>query len=120
MDLSKISSISKIKLINYSSYYKWIFVVLLLLAFNGFNFLATENIRFISKPTKDVMELVNALMRGENRLLEAYAQAYEAEYSKKETVPDLIPHMLEAFIKADRGFRASTIMGKLSERTQRS
>lgn len=72
MDLSKISSISKIKLINYSSYYKWIFVVLLLLAFNGFNFLATENIRFISKPTKDVMELVNALMRGENRLLEAY------------------------------------------------
>ncbi len=40
-----------------------------------------------------------------NRLLEAYARAYEAEYGHKETVPDLIPHMLEAFIKADRGFR---------------
>ena len=48
-----------------------------------------------------------------NRLLEAYAQAYEAEYGHKETVPDLIPHMLEAFIKADRGFRRRQVSASI-------
>lgn len=40
-----------------------------------------------------------------NRLLITYASAYEAEYGLRESITDLIPHMLEAFINADRGFR---------------
>ena len=71
-------------------------------------------------PDRETVKITFAASTELNRLLEAYAQAYESEYRQKETVPDLIPHMLEAFIKADRGFRASTIMGKLPERTQRS
>jgi len=34
-----------------------------------------------------------------------YASAYEAEYGQQASVIDLIPHMLEAFIKTDRGFQ---------------
>jgi len=40
-----------------------------------------------------------------NKLLANYASAYEAEYGQQASVIDLIPHMLEAFIKADRGFQ---------------
>ncbi len=41
-------------------------------------------------------------------LLASYANAYEREYGQQEAITDLIPHMLEAFIKADRGFRKIT------------
>lgn len=40
-----------------------------------------------------------------NLLLAKYADAYEIEYGQREAIIDLIPHMLSAFIKADRGFR---------------
>jgi hypothetical protein len=36
--------------------------------------------------------------------LNAYADAYEAAYGLKETVPDLIPYMLDKFIADDRSF----------------
>ena len=62
-------------------------------------------------PDRETVKITFAANTELNRLLEAYAQAYEAEYARKETVPDLIPHMLEAFIRSDRGFR--------NQRTQR-
>lgn len=37
--------------------------------------------------------------------LNEYAAAYEREYGRKEAVANLIPPMLEAFIRSDRGFR---------------
>ncbi|MFK5978167.1 MAG: DUF2274 domain-containing protein [Rhizobiaceae bacterium] len=40
-----------------------------------------------------------------NILLANYASAYEAEYGLRESITDLIPHMLETFIKTDRGFQ---------------
>lgn len=36
--------------------------------------------------------------------LRQYAAFYEAEYGKAETVADLIPAMLEAFVESDRNF----------------
>lgn len=42
---------------------------MLCLGINGFNYLATSDVRDIFGPSKMVIELVNALMRGENRLL---------------------------------------------------
>lgn len=39
-------------------------------------------------------------------LLNEYAAAYQREYGRKEAVADLIPPMLEAFIRSDRGFRS--------------
>jgi len=56
-------------------------------------------------PDRETVKITFAASTELNRLLEAYAQAYEADYGQKETVPDLIPHMLEAFIKTDRGFQ---------------
>ncbi|MCF6328112.1 MAG: DUF2274 domain-containing protein [Devosiaceae bacterium] len=39
-----------------------------------------------------------------DKLLTDYASAYETEYEQQASITDLIPHMLEAFIKTDRGF----------------
>ena len=36
--------------------------------------------------------------------LRQYAGLYRAAYGQAETVPDLIPFMLEAFLESDRGF----------------
>ena len=43
-----------------------------------------------------------------NALLADYAAAYEAEYGLRESITDLIPHMLEAFIKTDRRFQKTS------------
>ena len=56
-------------------------------------------------PDRETVKITFAASTELNRLLEVYAQAYESEYGQRETVSDLIPHMLEAFIKTDRGFR---------------
>jgi hypothetical protein len=37
--------------------------------------------------------------------LTAYADAYQAAYGRAESVADLIPYMLTAFIESDSGFR---------------
>lgn len=37
--------------------------------------------------------------------LEDYAAAYEREYGHNEIPTELIPHMLESFVRNDRGFR---------------
>jgi len=37
--------------------------------------------------------------------LNAYADAYEVTYGRRESVPDLIPFMLDRFITSDRSFR---------------
>jgi hypothetical protein len=42
-----------------------------------------------------------------NRDLQEYADAYAASYGAKETVAELIPYMLSAFIASDGGFRRS-------------
>ncbi|MCW0199856.1 DUF2274 domain-containing protein [Sphingopyxis sp.] len=36
--------------------------------------------------------------------LNTYADAYEATYGQRESVPDLIPFMLDKFLASDRGF----------------
>lgn len=42
-------------------------------------------------------------------LLNEYAAAYQKEYGRKEAVTDLIPPMLETFVRSDRGFKASRL-----------
>lgn len=37
--------------------------------------------------------------------LNAYADAYEAAYGRRESVSALIPFMLDSFLASDRGFR---------------
>lgn len=61
------------------------------------------------RKTAKITFTVNAELSG---LLASYANAYEKEYGQQEAITDLIPHMLEAFIKADRGFRKITDQGR--------
>jgi hypothetical protein len=49
-----------------------------------------------------------------SELLTEYAAAYERQYGQDEAVVDLIPHMLEAFIRADRGFKKKDVSSKTS------
>ena len=50
-----------------------------------------------------------------NKLLTTYAAAYEAEYGLRESITDLIPHMLDAFIKTDRGFQKTNKISTFSK-----
>lgn len=52
-----------------------------------------------------------------NALLADYADAYERQYAQNEAIADLIPHILEAFIKADRGFKRKDISSKTAGST---
>lgn len=52
-----------------------------------------------------------------NALLTDYADTYEAKYEQQETVADLIPHILDTFIKADRGFRRKSSNSEISQST---
>lgn len=70
-------------------------------------------------PDRETVKITFAAGTELYRMLEAYAQAYEAEYGQKEDVPGLIPHMLEAFIKADRGFRNGRAARTPSNHTDR-
>lgn len=64
VDQTRTSSLSKIKLLNYNSYYKWAFIGLALIAINALNYLATTNVRNMFDPSKKVISYVNSLMRG--------------------------------------------------------
>lgn len=56
-------------------------------------------------PDREMTKITIAVSAELNAELAGYAKAYEKEYNKTEKVEELIPHMLEAFIKSDRGFR---------------
>ncbi|MEX0347383.1 MAG: DUF2274 domain-containing protein [Rhizobiaceae bacterium] len=56
-------------------------------------------------PDREMTKITFAANAGLIALLNEYATAYEREYGRKEAVTDLIPPMLEAFIRSDRGFR---------------
>lgn len=40
-----------------------------------------------------------------NRMLQGYAAFYATAYGSKETVSELCPYMLQAFMDADKGFQ---------------
>lgn len=60
-------------------------------------------------PDREMTKITIAVSAELNAMLANYAKAYAQEYNKTEKIEDLIPHMLEAFIKADRGFRKQSI-----------
>lgn len=55
-----------------------------------------------------------------NELLTDYAAAYEKQYGQNEAVADLIPHMLEAFIRTDRGFKRKDASSKISTQNNKT
>ena len=61
-------------------------------------------------PDRETTKITFTVSAELNKLLATYASAYEAEYGQHESITDLIPHMLEAFIKTDRGFQKTSRM----------
>ncbi len=57
-------------------------------------------------PDRETTKITFTANAGLVALLDEYAAAYEREYGRKEAFADLIPPMLEAFIRSDRGFRS--------------
>lgn len=55
-------------------------------------------------PERTPKKITFNAMPGLFEALNAYADAYEAAYGRRESVPDLIPAMLTAFIETDRRF----------------
>jgi hypothetical protein len=55
-----------------------------------------------------------------NRSLQAYAELYSETYGAAESVSELIPYMLESFLKSDPAFtksRRATTPGKQTEKS---
>ena len=66
------------------------------------------NLKLGKLPDRETTKITFTASAELNKLLTTYASAYEAEYGLRESITDLIPHMLEAFIKADRGFQKTS------------
>ena len=55
-------------------------------------------------PNRTPVKITVTLSPDLNRALGEYAAIYRATYGEAETVADLIPFMLAAFLESDRGF----------------
>lgn len=65
------------------------------------------------KPVRMTITLPAALARD----LEAYAQAWSRETGRTLAARHLVPHMLEAFIRSDKGFAAAKRAGQNRDQT---
>lgn len=55
-------------------------------------------------PERTPVKITFSAMPSLFEALNAYADAYEAAYGRRESVPDLIPFMLDSFLASDRQF----------------
>lgn len=55
-------------------------------------------------PDRTPVKIAISVMPDLFEALNTYADVYEAAYGRRETVPDLIPFMLDKFLASDRGF----------------
>ena len=62
------------------------------------------NLKLPKLPERAIVKCTIQLTPVLEKSLQDYAAAYEAEYGQPETITDLIPHMLVAFLASDRGF----------------
>ena len=58
-------------------------------------------------PDRDPVKITFTASAELRSALNDYAELYRCAYGQKETVADLIPFMLEAFMNADQGFKRS-------------
>ncbi|KTE76862.1 DUF2274 domain-containing protein [Sphingopyxis sp. A083] len=55
-------------------------------------------------PDRRPIKITISVMPDLIEALNAYAEAYEVAYGRRESVPDLIPFMLSGFLASDRSF----------------
>ena len=59
-------------------------------------------------PDRTPVKITLTMMPDLNNALKTYAELYRDVYGKSETVAELIPYMLHAFLDGDRGFAKAT------------
>ncbi|HMO74331.1 MAG TPA: DUF2274 domain-containing protein [Sphingopyxis sp.] len=62
------------------------------------------DLRLPKLPDRTPVKITFSAMPDLFEALNAYADAYEAAYGRRESVPDLIPFMLDRFLASDRSF----------------
>ena len=55
-------------------------------------------------PDRTTVKITITLKPDLASMLKDYAEVYRREYGQKEPVEQLVPYMIEAFLKADRAF----------------
>lgn len=63
------------------------------------------DLRLPKLPDRTPVKITFTAMPDLSEALNAYADAYEAAYGRRESVSDLIPFMLDSFLSSDRSFR---------------
>lgn len=61
-------------------------------------------IKLAKLPDRTPVKMAISVMPDLFEALNAYADAYETAYGRREAVSDLIPFMLESFLASDRSF----------------
>lgn len=56
-------------------------------------------------PSRTPVKLTINFLPGIYQMLEDYGRIYEQEYGEKEKIEDLVPYIIEAFLKTDNSFR---------------
>lgn len=69
------------------------------------------DLRIAKLPDRTPVKLTIAILPELNDALTHYASVYAETYGQADTVVDLIPAMLAAFLDSDRGFQRS-LLGK--------
>jgi hypothetical protein len=62
------------------------------------------DLKLAKLPDRTPIKLTISVPPDLKHALDDYAAAYEASYGQSESVADLIPYMLQAFLAGDRGF----------------
>jgi hypothetical protein len=68
-------------------------------------------------PDRTPVRIAITVSPGLNRNLHAYAELYREAYGATESVPELIPYMLQSFLDKDRGFAKARKEGTFVERS---
>ncbi|MHB1590047.1 MAG: DUF2274 domain-containing protein [Sulfuricella sp.] len=78
--------------------------------------MSTSKLRLGPLPKTETVKLTIALTTALKSDLERYAALHTQTYGEPVDAAALIPHMLEAFMARDRGFRKSTAKGEPASR----
>jgi len=65
------------------------------------------DLRLRKLPQRAPVKLTISLSPELSRALDDYAAAYEAAYGEHETVAELVPFIIESFLRTDRAFSKS-------------
>ena len=65
----------------------------------------TDKLKLSKLPSRTPVKLTISFLPEIYEMLKDYGRIYEQEYGENEKIEDLVPYMIEAFLKTDHSFR---------------